>query len=615
MLIEKINKPNDIKKLNIKELDKLAEEIRELIIDTVSKNGGHLASNLGVVELTMALHYVMEFPKDRLIFDVSHQSYVHKILTGRRKSFDTLRQKGGISGFSNPEESDCDTFFEGHASASIGEGVGLAAAKTIKGKNNKVAVVIGDGALTGGLVLEAINNATVLKDNLTIILNDNQMSISKNVGGINSVLSSLRTSQEYTDLKNDVTKYLERIPVGGDTIVQAIKKSKRFLKQFFIPGMIFEDMDIMYLGPVDGHDVSATIKILNKAFRYKGTCIVHVITQKGMGYIPAMKYPDRFHGISPFDIKTGKTKPKKVPDYSDIFSSEMAKLGAENQKLCAVTAAMSVATGLKRFEKLYPDRFFDVGIAESHAILMATGLSKEGLKPVVSIYSTFLQRSIDQAMMNVCLNRLPVVFAIDRAGIVGADGATHQGLYDISYLSMMPNMTLMAPKNQNELRDMIRFAVEYDGPIAIRYPRGRASTCYKTHRATIEYGKSEVLEKGKDVVLFAYGSMVETGQEIRELLLKEGIDAEVVNARFAKPLDIKYLSGLKQKLVVTMEEHSLVNGFGIMVESALYDNGYKGKVIKIGVPDIFVEHGNPDAIKEMLGMDAVSIVNRIREVL
>ena len=541
-MLEKIQKPNDIKKIPADQLPALAEEIREFIIESLSKTGGHLASNLGVVELTIAMHRVFDLPKDKLIWDVGHQSYTHKILTGRKDGFETLRREGGISGFPKRSESDCDVFDTGHSSTSISAGVGYVRARELKKENYSVISIIGDGALTGGMAYEALNNAASLKSNFIIVLNDNEMSITENVGGMSSYLSGLRTASAYTGFKMDVTKALNRIPGIGPGMVDAMRKTKSSIKQIIIPGMLFEDMGLTYLGPVDGHNIPQLIKTFQEAKRFEGPILVHVLTQKGRGYEPAMRHPARFHGAGPFDVKTGLPVGKSNPTYTDVFSTVMRKMGDRRKDVAAVTAAMMTGVGLKRFSNMFPDRCFDVGIAEEHAVTFAAALSLGGITPVVAIYSSFLQRAYDQIMHDVCMQNLHVVFAIDRAGLVGYDGETHHGIFDLSYLGSMPNMTILAPKNLWELSDMIKFAVDYDGPIAVRYPRGEAYTGLKEFRAPICLGKSEVIHEGSRVALLAVGSMVKMAEEVQKQLKERmDMDAALVNARFVKPIDEELL--------------------------------------------------------------------------
>lgn len=618
MVLDKIKQPNDIKNLSEEEIKALPAEIREFLIDHLSKTGGHLASNLGTVELTIALHLLMDFPKDKLIWDVGHQAYTHKILTGRADEFDHLRQYGGISGFPKRGESDCDSFDTGHSSTSISAGLGYCMARDLAGEDYKVAAVIGDGALTGGLAYEALNNASRLKkSNFLIILNDNEMSISKNVGGMSTNLERLRTSSKYVGFKNDVLNSLESWP-NGEKLIRKIRSTKNGIKSLMVPNMVFEDLGIMYLGPVDGHNIKAMLETFRMAVKIKGPVLVHVITKKGNGYLPAERHPSRFHGTDIFEIETGLPKRNPNPGYTDVFSTVMRKMGDRNPEVVAITAAMAEGAGLKRFRNMFPDRFFDVGIAEEHAVTFAAGLALGGRVPVFAVYSSFLQRAYDQILEDVCLQNLHVVFAIDRAGLVGADGSTHQGVFDVSFLTSMPNMTVMAPKNKWELSDMMKYAVsEHNGPIAIRYPRGEAYCGLKEHRAPIEYGKAEEIKPGSKVMLFALGSMVKKAEEVCEQLKAHGIDAGICNARFAKPLDESYLKNIKTQydLIVTMEENVLAGGFGEQVQAFLYDNDYKGKVLKIAVPNEFVRHGSVTLLFKELHMDSESITERILKAL
>ncbi|MCR4673853.1 MAG: 1-deoxy-D-xylulose-5-phosphate synthase [Lachnospiraceae bacterium] len=617
MALEKIEKANDIKNLTNEELQALPEEIREFLIDTISHTGGHLASNLGVVELTMALHLVFDLPKDKIVWDVGHQSYTHKILTGRKNQFEGLRSYGGISGFPKRDESDCDCFGVGHSSTSLSAGLGLAFAREINGDDYHVISVIGDGSLTGGMVYEALNNAAALKSNYIIVLNDNNMSISENVGGLSDHLSGLRTSAGYTGFKEGLQYSLEKIPGVGEKLVSGLRKMKSSLKHLMIPGMIFEDLGVLYIGPIDGHNVSDMVRIFKRAAKYNGPVLIHVLTEKGRGFDPAVRHPSRFHGASPFDKEKGLPLTSTSPSYTDIFSTVMRKMGDRDEKVVAITAAMMDGTGLKRFHNMFPERFFDVGIAEEHAVTFAAALATQGLKPVVALYSSFLQRAYDQVMHDVCVQNLHVVFAIDRAGLVGKDGVTHQGAFDISFLSTMPNMTIMAPKNKYELSDMMKFAVDFDGPIALRYPRGEAVVEYEEYRKDIELGKAEPLAEEGDVLLFAIGSMVDTAMKAREELKKHGVMAAVCNARFAKPLDEDYLKAAMNRydVIFTLEENAISGGFGEHVLSVLNDNHYKGRCEIIGIPDKFVQHGAPGVLKEKLGIDVTGIVNRVLEIV
>lgn len=615
-MLEKIQKPNDIKKIPADQLPALAEEIREFIIESLSKTGGHLASNLGVVELTIAMHRVFDLPKDKLIWDVGHQSYTHKILTGRKDGFETLRREGGISGFPKRSESDCDVFDTGHSSTSISAGVGYVRARELKKENYSVVSIIGDGALTGGMAYEALNNAASLKSNFIIVLNDNEMSITENVGGMSSYLSGLRTASAYTDFKMDVTKALNRIPGIGPGMVDAMRKTKSSIKQIIIPGMLFEDMGLTYLGPVDGHNIPQLIKTFQEAKRFEGPILVHVLTQKGRGYEPAMRHPARFHGAGPFDVKTGLPVGKSNPTYTDVFSTVMRKMGDRRKDVAAVTAAMMTGVGLKRFSNMFPDRCFDVGIAEEHAVTFAAALSLGGITPVVAIYSSFLQRAYDQIMHDVCMQNLHVVFAIDRAGLVGYDGETHHGIFDLSYLGSMPNMTILAPKNLWELSDMIKFAVDYDGPIAVRYPRGEAYTGLKEFRAPICLGKSEVIHEGSRVALLAVGSMVKMAEEVQKQLKERmDMDAALVNTRFVKPIDEELLRSFADtyELVVTLEENVKDGGFGERVLAFAEEEDLPFGVEIIALPDRFIPHGSVLYQMKQVGFTPEDICGRIEE--
>ncbi len=616
MLLEQIEKANDIKQIDKADYDALAEEIRQFLIEKISVTGGHLGSNLGAVELTMALHLSLDFPQDKLIWDVGHQSYTHKLLTGRRDGFENLRKFHGMSGFPKRGESDCDCFNTGHSSTSISAGLGLVKARDIKGEKNTIVSVIGDGSLTGGMAYEALNNASQLETNFIVVLNDNKMSISENVGGISSYLNKVRTADSYLDLKEGVYNALRGMK--GDNAIAKIRRLKSSVKQLFIPGMFFEDMGITYLGPVNGHDINALLRVFKEAKKVKGAVLVHVITEKGKGYGPAERHPARFHGAEPFEIETGLPKtPRTTSNYTDIFSTVMCKLGQREEKVVAITAAMPDGTGLKRFRNMYPERFFDVGIAEEHAVTFAAGLAAGGLKPVVAVYSSFLQRAYDQILHDVCIQNLPVVFAIDRAGLVGSDGETHQGIFDLSYLSGIPNMHVMAPKNKWELSDMLKFAVAFDAPIAIRYPRGEAYAGLKEFRAPIELGKAEWIYKEKEILLLAVGSMVKTAEKVRERLKEDGYACSLVNARFVKPVDGELLkeAGDDHSLFVTLEENVASGGFGESVRRAMEEQELKKEVLSVTLPDAYVEHGNVELLKKELGIDEESIYRRIRTAL
>lgn len=610
MFLEQISKENDIK--NIAEEDRLAlaEEIRQFLIEKISVTGGHLGSNLGTVELTMALHLALNLPEDKIIWDVGHQSYTHKLLTGRKEGFDCLRQFHGMSGFPKRKESECDAFDTGHSSTSVSAGLGLVKARDIQGGNNTIVAVIGDGSLTGGMAYEAMNNAAKLVTNYIIILNDNNMSISENVGGVSKYLNNIRTATGYQDLKEGISNALRKAP----GLVNRIRRAKSSFKQLVIPGMFFEDMGLTYLGPVDGHNINGLIRVINEAKRVKGAVLIHAITQKGKGFSPAERHPARFHGAEPFDIETGlPANPRTVSNYTDVFSTVMCKLGQKNDKVVAITAAMPDGTGLKRFRNMYPERFFDVGIAEEHAVTFAAGLAAGGLKPVVAVYSSFLQRAYDQIVHDVCIQNLPVIFAIDRAGLVGSDGETHQGIFDFTYLSGIPNMTICAPKNKWELSDMMKFAVSLDAPIAIRYPRGEAYAGLEEYREAIELGKAEWIYRECEIALFAVGSMVKTAEEVREKLKDKGYMVSLINARFVKPIDREAVCDAcsDHKLIVTMEENVACGGYGEKVLSCMKENVKDNDYLNISIPDAYIEHGNVSLLKKEIGLDADSIVERI----
>lgn len=614
MLLDSINKANDIKNLSAEQYDELAQEIREFLIHKISRSGGHLASNLGVVELTMAMHLVLRLPEDKIIWDVGHQSYTHKLLTGRREGFDELRRYGGISGFPKRRESCCDAFDTGHSSTSISAGLGYVEANRILGVNNTVISVIGDGALTGGMAYEALNNAAQCRRNYIIVLNDNEMSISPNVGGMSRYLNSLRTGEIYNGLKAGVMNGLKRVPVYGDRLIERIRKTKSGIKQLLIPGMLFEDMGITYLGPVDGHNIKELTRVLQEAKKLDHAVLVHVLTKKGKGYEPAEKHPSRFHGVEPFAVGTGLPLRKKTePNYTDIFSASMMRLAEKYPELVAITAAMPEGTGLRRFKEAYPERFFDVGIAEEHAVTFAAGMAAAGMKPVVAVYSSFLQRAYDQIIHDVCIQNLPVTFAIDRAGLVGSDGETHQGIFDISYLSNIPNMNILAPMNKYELADALKFAMEFNAPLAIRYPRGTAWDGLKSFRMPVEFGKSQVLYKERGIALLAVGSMVKTAVEVRERLKKAGYCVTLVNMRFVLPLDIDCLDRLScdHELFVTMEENVLNGGFGMKVTRYAEENELPVHVMNAALPNLYVEHGNVELLKKEVGIDAETIEHRI----
>ncbi|MGN0347850.1 MAG: 1-deoxy-D-xylulose-5-phosphate synthase [Lachnospiraceae bacterium] len=613
MILEHINQPNDIKNVNKKDYPVLAQEIRDFLVAHISETGGHLASNLGSVELTMALHLSLDLPKDKIIWDVGHQSYTHKLLTGRKEGFDTLRKLGGMSGFPKRKESECDCFDTGHSSTSISAGLGFVKARDLAGEDYTVVSVIGDGSLTGGMAYEAMNNATDLDTNFIVVLNDNKMSISENVGGVSKYLNNIRTTEGYLELKEDIYNRLMKTK-NGVSVVGNIRKAKNKVKSLVIPGMFFEDMGFTYLGPVDGHDMNALLKVMKEAKRCRGAVLVHVMTEKGKGYEPAKRHPARFHGAEPFDINSGVPKHmRSKANYTDIFSTVMCKMGERKEKVLAITAAMPDGTGLKRFRNRYPQRFFDVGIAEQHAVTFAAGLAAGGFHPVVAIYSSFLQRAYDQILHDVCIQDLPVTFAIDRAGLVGSDGETHQGIFDLSYLSNIPGMTVMAPKNKWELADMLEYSCDFAHPIALRYPRGEAYDGLREYRSSITYGKSEIIYRETEVALLAVGSMVKTAVEVHEKLTERGIPCTLVNARFVKPIDTEMLDEVMKDhtLIVPMEENVASGAYGEQVLTYLESRHYPGEFYHVCIPDAFIPHGSVDLLKKELHMDADSIVDEI----
>ncbi len=613
-MLERIQKENDIKNLTMEELPVLAQEIREFLVEKVSKAGGHLASNLGVVELTMALHLVFDLPQDKIIWDVGHQSYTHKLLTGRKEGFDSLRSYGGLSGFPKRKESRCDAFDTGHSSTSISAGLGLVEAREIQGEDYQVISVIGDGSLTGGMAYEALNNASHLKANFIIILNDNHMSISENVGGMSKYLSHLRTADLYTGLKKGVTNVLERVPVVGNTMIEQIRKTKSSIKQLVVPGMLFEDMGITYFGPIQGHNIPMLLRALTEAKKVKGPVLLHVMTQKGKGYEPAESAPDIFHGIGPFDIESGKAAVKKNADtYTDVFGKVLCAEAAKNPRIAAVTAAMTDGTGLAGFKRRFPNRFFDVGIAEEHGVTFSAGLAAGGLKPVFAVYSSFLQRGYDQIIHDAALQNLPVVFAVDRAGLVGNDGETHQGIFDISYLSAIPNMTVMSPKNKWEMADMLRFLMEYDGPAALRYPRGTAYDGYREFRAPIEYGKSEWIWEEEDIAILSVGHMFEEAVQVRKNLKDEGFPCSLINARFVKPVDEEMILKVSKghRIVAVIEENVKTGGYGEHVLEYTARMNLSVKILMLALPDTYVEHGSIAELRKENGIDSRSMTERI----
>ena len=613
-ILEKINEPKDLKTLSIEEKEKLAEEIRQKILNIVSKNGGHLASNLGVVELTIALHTIFNTPTDKIIWDVGHQSYVHKILTGRKDQMDTLRQYKGLAGFPKTCESEYDVFNTGHSSTSISVGIGMARARDLLKENYNVISVIGDGSLTGGMAEEALNDAGTSKTKLIVILNDNEMSISKNVGGIPTFLSKLRTRKFYTKANSRVKRFTLKIPKVGEKIVDLVQRGKKTIKQIFIPNMYFEDIGFTYLGPVDGHNIEKLENILKMAKEVKGPVLVHIITKKGKGYKIAEENPDKFHGISPFNIETGEKLAPSKKDYSKVFGEKLVELAKKDEKIVAVTAAMKDGTGLKEFAKEFPNRFFDVGIAEQHAVGLVAGMAKAGLKPVLPLYSSFLQRGYDQLIHDVALQNIPVTICIDRAGLVGNDGETHHGIFDMSFASAIPNLTIMAPKNFKELEEMLEFGINFNGPVLIRYPRGGEGKNKIEKNDKIVLGKSELIKEGKDISIIAIGKMVDRAIEVSNILKEQDIDAEIINVRFLKPLDKETIikSIEKTKKVVTMEDGILNGGLYTNILDLINRSNMENvKIIPIGYDDCFVTHGSVDDLEKEMKTDTKSIAEKI----
>lgn len=639
-MIEKINSAKDVKKLNIEEQKKLAEEIRKYILEVVSENGGHLASNLGVVELTIALHTVFDLPKDKIVWDVGHQTYVHKIITGRREELKTIRKLNGLAGFPKTNESETDCFNTGHSSTSISAALGMARARDIKKENNHVIAVIGDGALTGGMALEALNDAGWSKTKLTVILNDNEMSISKNIGGVNMLLSKLRTKRTYTKSNISAKKIINKIPIIGKPFVKIVQGMKRSIKQLIIPKMFFEDIGFRYLGPVDGHNIEELERMLKISKELDGPVLLHVLTKKGKGYKIAEENPDKFHATGPFDLETGKPKKAKGDDYSKIFGNKLIELAKKDKRIVAITASMKDGTGLRDFQKEFPDRFFDIGIAEQHALGLAAGMAKDGVIPVVPIYSSFYQRAYDQVIHDIALQNLPVVMCVDRAGIVGADGETHQGQFDMAFFRLVPNLTIMAPKNFKELEEMLEFAVNLGKPVVIRYPRGGEEKLEEVHAQhksedskktvklandrhkedtennnnKIKLGKAEILKEGKDLSIVAIGKTVVRAQKIAKELESKNIEAEVINARFLKPLDEETIakSISKTKNVITIEDGTIINGLGTAVKELIINEKIENiKVKSYAYPDKFIEHGSVEELERKYGQDATSIIEGI----
>ena len=613
-MLEKVNNSTDLKKLNIKQKEELAEDIRKYIVDVVSNTGGHLASNLGVVELTIALHSVFDLPNDKIVWDVGHQTYVHKILTGRKEELKTMRTLNGIAGFPKTSESETDCFNTGHSSTSISAAMGMAKARDIKHENNSVVAVIGDGALTGGMALEALNHVGSSKTKMIIILNDNEMSISKNVGGINLFLSKLRARKMYNKSNISGKRILAKVPFVGERVIKLVQRTKKSIKQFIIPKMFFEDIGFKYLGPVDGHNIEDMEYLLSKAKDLDEPVLIHILTKKGKGYKPAEENPDRFHATGPFNVENGETKKEKTIDYSSVFGDKLIKLAEKNKNIVAITAAMKDGTGLKEFANKYPERFFDVGIAEQHAITFAAGLAKEGMIPVVPIYSSFYQRCYDQVIHDVCMQNLHVVMCVDRAGIVGADGETHQGILDFSFFKIIPNIKILAPKDFKEFEMMLEYAVNQDGPIVIRYPRGGEGKYKFENYESIENENAEIIKNGDNVTILAIGKMVSKAMEVSKELEKNKINVEVVNVRFLKPLDKNKImsSILKTKNVITIEDNSLSGGLSTSIKELIIENNIKDiKIESFGYPDEFIKHGTVDQIEKIYGLDSFDIAEKI----
>ena len=614
-MLEKINAPEDLKKLTLKEKEELAKEIREYILKVVSENGGHLASNLGVVELTIALHSIFDVPKDKIVWDVGHQTYVHKIITGRREELKNIRKLNGIAGFPKTKESPADCFNTGHSSTSISAALGMARARDLKKEDNSVIAVIGDGALTGGMALEALNDAGYSKCKMTVILNDNEMSISPNVGGLNKFLGKLRTKKLYTRTNNLIKRRMNRIPVVGKPMVKIIQKIKRSIKQLVISKMFFEDIGFTYLGPVDGHNIEKLESVLTISKEVKGPVLIHVLTKKGKGYKIAEKNPDKFHATSPFDIETGEPKKAKSKDYSKVFGDKIVELAQKNDKIVAITASMTDGTGLTKFKKEFPKRFFDIGIAEQHALTLAAGMAIEGMIPVVPIYSSFYQRGYDQVIHDIAMQNLPVIMCVDRAGIVGADGETHQGTLDMAFFRLVPNLTIMAPKDFKEFEDMLEFAVNLKKPVVIRYPRGGEDSKIKFEQhSKIKNGQAEILKKGKDITIIAIGKMVAKAQYIAEKLETQNINAEIINARFLKPLDENKIkeSIQKTKRVITIEDGTKINGLGTAIEELIVKNNIENVKLDIfAYPDEFITHGSVDELEKIYGLNNDDILSKI----
>ena len=616
-MLDKINNSDDLKKLNIEEKYLLADDIRKYILDIVSKNGGHLASNLGVVELTIALESVFNPNKDKIIWDVGHQSYVHKIINGRKDSIKTLRKMNGIAGFPKTSESPTDCFNTGHSSTSISAALGIAKARDLKKEKYSVAAVIGDGALTGGMALEALNHAGTSKTNLIVILNDNEMSISKNIGGINEILTKLRSKKKYNKSNDKWKKRIKSIPIIGNKTATIVSKLKDAIKQLIIPGMYFEEIGFKYLGPIDGHNIEEIEEILSEAKELEEPILIHIITKKGKGYENAEQNPDKFHSTSSFDLKTGLPIKEKQKDYSKVFGDKLVSMAKDSDKIVAITAAMKDGTGLKDFANIYPNRFFDVGIAEQHALTFASGLAKEGMIPFVSIYSSFYQRGYDQVIHDICMQNLPVIMCVDRAGLVGNDGETHQGLYDLSFFKLIPNLTIMAPKDFIELEQMMDYAITLNKPVVIRYPRGSESKIKFTKHQKITLGKSEILNTGTEVSIITIGNMTPLGMEIVNELKKYNISCDLINTRFIKPLDTSTIkkSIIKTKLVITIEDNTIIGGLSSSIKELLVDSSINTKIKSYAFPDNFIEHGSVQELQEKYGITKENIIKYIKKTL
>lgn len=612
-LLNTINSPEDVKKLTGEQLEQLAEEIRQFMISVISKTGGHLAPNLGVVELTLALHRVFSTPKDKIVFDVGHQAYIHKIITGRREQFPTLRQYGGLSGFPKRSESEHDAFGTGHSSTSISAALGMAVARDLQGDDYDVVAVIGDGSMTGGMAFEGLNNAGDLHKRMIVVLNDNEMSISKNVGAMSEYLYQLRTGETYNKIKSDIEGWLKNMEFGTD-VLKAVRRLKGSVKYLMVPSSIFEELGYTYLGPIDGHDLNALQDVFQAAKKIDGPVLVHVLTKKGKGYAPAEESPNKFHGTGPYDVTTGKkiTNPAAPITYTEVFGNTLTEMAKADKKIVGITAAMPDGTGLSTFAKAHPDRFFDVGIAEQHAVTAAAGMAAAGLKPVAAIYSTFMQRAYDSVLHDICMQDLHVTMCLDRAGLVGDDGFTHHGVFDYAYLRSMPKMTIMAPKDENELRNMLKTALDFNGPVSVRYPRGSGlGVDISGNMENLPIGKAEVLKEGFDLCFWAIGSMVKPALDAAELLAKEGISAGVVNMRFAKPLDVELLKAHAERYgkIITIEEGVLAGGVGSAVLEYLNQEELLGKcrVLTLGIPDEFVFHGDKALLFKDIGLDTAAI--------